>query len=53
METFCTITQALCQIDSLINGMAELSPEISDNIEPKFKYCPVISLNVEAIIFDL
>lgn len=38
----------LCQIDSFINGTAELLPEtISANIAPKFKYCPVTSVDVE------
>lgn len=40
--------QSLCQIDSFINGTAELLPEtISANIAPKFKYCPVTSVDVE------
>lgn len=40
--------EPLCQIDSFINGTGELLPEtISANIAPKFKYCPVTSVDVE------
>lgn len=38
----------LCQIDSFINGPTEVLPEnISANIAPKFKFCPVTSVDVE------
>lgn len=40
--------EPLCQINSFINGMGELLPEtISSNVAPKFKYCPVTSVDVE------
>lgn len=40
--------EPLCQIDSFINGTGELLPKtISAHIAPKFKYCPVTSVDVE------
>lgn len=40
--------ETLCQINSFINGTGELLPEVVPaNIAPKFKYCPVASVDVE------
>lgn len=40
--------ESLCQIDSLINRMAELLPKIiTAKIAAKFKFCPVTSVDLE------
>lgn len=40
--------EPLCKIDSFINGAGEMLPStVSPNIAPKFKFCPVTSVDVE------